>query len=62
MLDDKTEYGFKVKALKHEFDMGRLPDTDFINSFISSVYNRLDAGLSLSDKQKSIIDRLFEEY
>lgn len=59
---EREAYAFKVKKLMELFDNGDLPDTDFINSFLPRVSNKIKEDIfPLSDKEKACIDKLFEE-
>lgn len=64
MLEDteKEAYKLKVNKLMIEFDHGRMPDTDFINSFMPRVKSKVDHGQNLSDREKEVITDLFEKW
>lgn len=60
---DREMYQMKVKKLMTEFDNGRLPDTDFINSFLPRVSDKIKLDvIPLSAREKEVIDDLFDKY
>lgn len=60
MLTDNNEYKTKMNKLMIEFNAGRLADTDFINSFMPRVWNKIKTDRELTDREKEVIDDLFE--
>jgi hypothetical protein len=55
-------YKIKINKLMIEFNNGRMVDSDFINSFMPKMNRKIKEGWELSDKERVIIDELFEKY
>jgi hypothetical protein len=62
MLNNQPEYKLKVHRLMVQFENGRMQDSDFINSFMPRIYEKVNQGRELSDREMEVIDNLFEEY
>jgi len=60
-MSDTARHEMMAKKLMAEVSAGRI-DNEWAEEFICSVHNRLDAGLSLSDKQSTKLEELFERY
>jgi hypothetical protein len=58
---DRARLELMAKRMVVEVQTGRISD-DWTQEFICNVYNRLDAGLSLSDKQAAKLEEIFERY
>lgn len=60
---ERQEMEVKINKLMIEFDNGRLPDTDFINSFIPRVSAKFKADLfPLTEREEEVINDMFEKY
>lgn len=60
---ERQEYEVKINKLVIEFNNGRLPDTNFVNSFIPRVSAKFKADLfPLTEREKEVIDDLFDKY
>ena len=62
MLTDVQEYKMKIKKLVELFDNGDLPETEFIDSFVPRVSNKIKNGFSLTPREKEVVDEMFEQY
>ena len=62
MIDESSAYKTKVAKLMIEFNAERLPDNDFINSFMPRVWEKCKIGRELSEKERAKIDELFEQH
>lgn len=60
MLNDVAEYKTKMSKLMIEFNNDRMPDTDFIHSFMPRVWKKVQGGIPLSPREKEVIDDLFD--
>lgn len=61
MVENRARLEMMAKKLMVEVSSGRI-ENDWAEEFICSVYNRLDAGLSLYEKQILKLEELFERY
>lgn len=62
LSDSKEEYTIKIKKLMVEFTNDRMPDNEFINSFMPRVYDKMIKGYNLTDIEKRKLDELFEKH
>lgn len=62
MLDDTSTYKMKVSKLMNEYNQGRLPDNEFIESFLPRVAKKIRNSWELTTKEKACIDQLFDQY
>ena len=58
---DRARLELMAKRMMVEVQTCRITDS-WAEEFIPSVYNRLNAGLSLSEKQIAKLEELFERY
>jgi hypothetical protein len=61
MLDDSERYKMMFKKLMVIFDKGNMKDTSFINSFMPRVDKKIKEGNPLSDREKEVIEELFDQ-
>lgn len=61
MLDDTPRLKMMADKLYIEFQHGRI-DNEFAESFIPRVRDKLIAGLTLTDREVTKLEELFEEY
>jgi hypothetical protein len=62
MLADEARYKKMVEKLVIEFNGGRMKDTEFINSFMPRICKKAKSGSPLSDREKEVVEKLFEQY
>ena len=52
-----------IKKLHEQLERGYIEDKDnFDCNFIKSIYNRINDGLPLTEKQENKLEELFEKY
>ena len=51
-----------IKKLMVEFDNGRLPDTEFIDSFMPRMDKKQKNDWELTVREKEVLSELFEKY
>jgi tagatose-1,6-bisphosphate aldolase non-catalytic subunit AgaZ/GatZ len=62
MLNEDAAYKMKMNKLMVEFKASRMPDTEFINSFLPRVWKKIQDGkFGLSTREKEVIDDLFDK-
>jgi hypothetical protein len=62
MLDETARYKMMANKLMIEFSAGRLSDSEFAESFVPRVHEKLKLGKTLTDKEIIKLEELFDQF